>query len=50
MEDRRLYRPESMLRPLVGGRLLRCRDDDRVRARKYRRHMVGLQPPHHIRC
>jgi hypothetical protein len=30
----------------VGGRLLPCRDD-RVRARKYGRHVVGLQPPHH---
>ena len=25
------------------------RDDERIRARKYRCHVVSLQPPHHIR-
>src|SRR5271166_5686216 len=47
--DGRLHGPESMLRTLVGVCLLCSRDDDRVRARKNGRLVVGGEPPHHIR-
>ena len=38
-----------MLRTLVGVCLFRCRDDDRVHARKNGRLVAGGEPPHHIR-
>src|SRR5271166_1919644 len=47
--DGRLHGLESTLRTLVGCRLFRCRDYDRVRVRKNGRLVVGGEPPHHIR-